>query len=279
MNATAARQTITLAEAEGVRPVLVLTGDSADQVIWPCSRCWNEDGYISMYSHVEGGVCFKCHGFGGVPMAREVAQAKADKLLKGRVARARKVERERLAKLDARSAAQQAIIAEHPALEVLLDVQRSGGQIVVNGDQADWYHDYIRPMGQFVAKIAEDFRAYGKLSARQIESVEDAILKAQARIAEREAERAAAVSAPTGRVAVTGSVIGIKEYDNDYSYNGGTIYKMTVKADGGFRVFVTIPADINPSVGDRVEFTATLKPKAEDPTFAKGSRPAKARVL
>jgi hypothetical protein len=30
----------------------------------PCSRCSDENGYIKVFSHVMGGVCFKCKGLG-----------------------------------------------------------------------------------------------------------------------------------------------------------------------------------------------------------------------
>ena len=82
---------------------------------------------------------------------------------------------------------------------------------------------------------------------------------------------------------VEGVVISIKSYPGFTRWAGDT-YKWLVKRDDGSRIFATIPsgADLgtyNELRGKRVRFTVTVEPKAEEPTFAFGSRPAKASIV
>lgn len=81
---------------------------------------------------------------------------------------------------------------------------------------------------------------------------------------------------PTGRVTVTGEVIGISERYSDY----GVTIKLTVLDDRGFKVWVTRPRAIDDAErGDRVTFDATVEPSRDDEFFGFGKRPTKARIL
>lgn len=138
--------------------------------------------------------------------------------------------------------------------------------------------------GSFVASIAYQLRGNGRLSDRQISTVEAAIGRAVVkaydeahRMAEQMIERAAAAPAPAGRVTVTGEVVHTKWQDNDF---GGSL-KMLVMATTGYRVWVTVPDSLlddrcQLAKGTMVRFDAKLTPSAEDPQFAFGSRPTKA---
>lgn len=91
---------------------------------------------------------------------------------------------------------------------------------------------------------------------------------------ERISERGrVAAPCPTGRVTINGVVLSMKEQENQYA--PGTIWKMLVKADQGFKVWATIPAAAVSSTerGSRISFTATLRPSQGDPCFGFGSRP------
>lgn len=96
--------------------------------------------------------------------------------------------------------------------------------------------------------------------------------------------------APAGRVEVEGVVMSVKWIENDF---GGAL-KMLVEAEPGYRVWGTVPKDLTMilveredgwqeyrevNVGERVTFTATLEPSADDPAFAFAKRPSKARVV
>ena len=118
------------------------------------------------------------------------------------------------------------------------------------------------------------------------------------RAAEREAERAAAEDCPTGRVQVSGVVLKTEVRDSQF----GTQYKMTVKTDGGWIAWGSIPANLqlieeaieHPADehgdawtetrqralerGERVTFTATVSPSSTDPKFGFYKRPANAAV-
>lgn len=125
------------------------------------------------------------------------------------------------------------------------------------------------------------FAAYETWCHFRTEAAERAAAKA-----EREAN---AQPAPAGRVVVTGQVVSVKDQEG---YMGGTTWKMLVAADDGYRVWSTVPNSIWAGVpwdhdstqahnlkGLRVTFTATLEPKADDPTFAFAKRPTKATVV
>ncbi len=84
--------------------------------------------------------------------------------------------------------------------------------------------------------------------------------------------------APEGKATVTGIVTAIKSQENQFG--PGLVWKFTVKADGGYSVWSTIPASLVDAVeiGDRVEFTATLTRSDRDESFAFAKRPTKATV-
>jgi hypothetical protein len=111
--------------------------------------------------------------------------------------------------------------------------------------------------------------------------------------AEREAAEVHA-PAPEGATTVVGTIVSTREQDG-FAY-GSVEYKMLVKADAGYKVWATIPAaimdrvgsdddgwggtvkGIGDLVGKRIEFTATLCPKSDDPEFAIGKRARKATL-
>lgn len=105
----------------------------------------------------------------------------------------------------------------------------------------------------------------------------DRHLEAEARKVEREREREAEVRVPclTGRITVIGKVVSTDAKENDF----GVRYVMTVRDDRGFVVWGTQPSSITVSVGDRVEFTATVERSDRDECFGFYSRPSKAKVI
>lgn len=267
-------QTITLAQAPAdfalyVSDVRVLTTADENTVIWPCKRCWSENGHISHYSHIFDGVCFECNGGGGQRMDRKVAQAKADKLIKGRMTRAKAAEKKRLAKLAARDDAQKALVAAHPALAVLLT------------DQAYARTEHgapIQPMGKFIYSVAEQFRNEGFLTGGQISAVER-VVNDQALRAIASKNSAPVTPATAGRQTFTGKIVKAVMKDNDYGY--GFSVKVTIETDAGWKAWGTLPAHLDGDAsmddhkGRTVTITATVEPKEGDPTFAFFKRPAK----
>jgi hypothetical protein len=83
--------------------------------------------------------------------------------------------------------------------------------------------------------------------------------------------------APSGSVTFDAEIESVKARGGDY----GMQYKMTVRADAGFRAWMTCPRSLldSPGIGLdrfrglRVTIKATLEPSDEDPSFAFGKRP------
>lgn len=96
------------------------------------------------------------------------------------------------------------------------------------------------------------------------------------------------VRVPTGRVTVQGQVVHMRVVEDGFSYEG--TWKMVVRTEEGWAVWLTVPAAIAPShtydtgeddgvsIGDRVEFVATIE-ASDDPLFGFAKRPSKARIL
>lgn len=119
---------------------------------------------------------------------------------------------------------------------------------------------------------------YGSVSEAQtnfLRSLVGRIANRPAIEAKREAERLTAADCPTGRVQVTGTVLTIREDENDF----GKVTRMLFKDDSGFRLWGTRPSYTNVEPGDRLTFSANITPSDKDAKFGFYKRPTKADVL
>jgi hypothetical protein len=117
---------------------------------------------------------------------------------------------------------------------------------------------------------------YGDIGANAenyLRTLLERIAKRPEVLAMRAAEKAAAAPCPIGRVVVRGTILKVEERENNFSYHGGTILKMTVKDETGFIVWTTVPNGVSAKRGDMVAFTVTLTPSETDPKFGFGKRP------
>jgi hypothetical protein len=89
--------------------------------------------------------------------------------------------------------------------------------------------------------------------------------------AARQAEQEAAAPCPTGRIVVTGTVLSTKLQDSIY----GSVLKMLVRDESGFKVWSTVPGGENLNKGDQITFTVSVEPSRDDPKFGFGKRPTK----
>lgn len=89
----------------------------------------------------------------------------------------------------------------------------------------------------------------------------------------RETARTEDCPTDSNRRTITGTVLSVKECDTMY----GLTYRMTVLTTGGYRVNGTVPRAINPAIGDRVQFDATIDQKETDFGFFK--KPTKASIV
>lgn len=157
------------------------------------------------------------------------------------------------------------------------------------------YPQAIADMGYFLNDVAWKFMKYGDLTVNQIAAVEKCfafeLIKAQKAL-EAEAKKAEMIElgnvAPEGRIEMTGEIITAKMQDGNY----GTEYKMLVLAPEGWKLWATLPKNVLQNYWDNAEgglleffkgkminMTVTVTPKKDDPTFAWGTRPAKAVLL
>lgn len=79
-----------------------------------------------------------------------------------------------------------------------------------------------------------------------------------------------------GRVRITGKVVSTKQQHTRY----GTVTKVTVHDDRGFRVWGTLPSAVwDADPGDVIAFTATVSISDRDPEFGFFKRPADAEYV
>lgn len=242
-------QFTTTANVDDVRAAY---GDDDTEVFsFYCGKCGGS-GRIAYYGHVEGGRCFECGGNGGhytKTVGQLVAAAKRRDTAAANKARKAAAT---AAKLDAWKADNAELLARADAVK------------------CDWYQNW---------RYAPD--------AAQVENLTTAVAEREARNA-REAERkATAQPVPTGKTAITGTVVSWKEVQNTFSYYAETILKVVVEDQRGFRVFGTCPAKLVEAVngnmdalkGAMVTFTATVEQSKDDPAFGFFKRATKATLL
>lgn len=294
--------TITSIEFEGFFYV-----ETSDGIIAKgCRRCGGT-GHYSFNGY--DSICYLCNNhyesrLGDIFDNREQAEKWCHQRAVRKAQADRKRETERLAKLAKRAAAWDALEAAHPAVWALLTsvvnvraFDQADGDVYANAAERD----------TFVLQLADQL---WRLDERPFTERQVAALQ---RVAERRTEQAveaAAHPAPEGRTVVTGEITSTKVVEGDY----GTSYKILVKDDQGFKVWVSLPkaqADeafdsfraeyiaagfndytFGPTVwfegtagdqqsqwkgikGRRITFTATLTPSKDDKAFAFGSRPTK----
>lgn len=245
--------------ALGLTPVAhedYYTGRADDEALAiRCGRCGGA-GILSMYVHLNGGVCFECDGAGVARHTtvgeerrrdRETVNRMNRKMLrneKERAARVAKADAER-AEAEAKKAA---FLAEHEGLADALAALP----------------------GDFGASLRASLATKGTLTEKQVA----AAFRVAGEVTEREEKAAPVVE---GRGVITGTVRSIKSVDTDF----GTTFKIVVEDDRGFRLYGTVPNVILDDVeaGSRVEFTARAEASKNDPAFGFYSRPSKARIV
>lgn len=154
---------------------------------------------------------------------------------------------------------------------------KAQGILAEHGLEAAWtlYVSPFDPNGHADNNVIRDLVAnlvrYGSMSEKQISflrSLVERIPQREQIAAERQAERAAAQPAPTGRLKVAVEVVSVKAQENDF----GSRTVMTVKAlVGGWLAWGTAPTGVNR--GDKVTLVATFAPSDKDPKFAFFKRP------
>jgi hypothetical protein len=126
-----------------------------------------------------------------------------------------------------------------------------------------------------VKEARKDLRVWGNLKEGRIKLV----LKIAAE--RKELEEGGAIPVPTfeGRVVVKATILGFKTKRGHY----GTTLKMLVQTEDGYKLFGSLPAQLegaeDSGKGAVVQFSAKVEPSGDDPYFGFFSRPTKASVL
>jgi hypothetical protein len=120
----------------------------------------------------------------------------------------------------------------------------------------------------FLESVVSKLESYSSLSEKQVA----ALIKAWGRANDRAREDAEPKGpAPSGRVEVTGKVLGVKTTPSQW----GDQVKMIVKLENKSKVWVSVPANLlaEDLRGKTIELTATFEVSKDDPHFAFGKRP------
>lgn len=143
------------------------------------------------------------------------------------------------------------------------------------------HEDWARVARQYPAFVSDILSraSYRDFSEAQIRAAARAISQSNERKAKtaQDLEEGKIDPCPSGRQLIEGTIILIKEQD---SFDG-TILKMLVQTEKGWKVWGTIPSAIRYHVekGMKVSFSANITPSENDPVFGFASRPTKAKIL
>jgi len=127
-----------------------------------------------------------------------------------------------------------------------------------------------------ISSIVGKLVAYGSISENAEKFLRDLLAKIPTRQARKEAERQAhadAAECPEGRVEIVGEVLATKVQDSDF----GSVVKMLVRSETGFKVWGTCPGNIYK--GMKISFRATVTRSNDDSKFGFFKRPSNAQVL
>ena len=78
-----------------------------------------------------------------------------------------------------------------------------------------------------------------------------------------------------GRQVISGTVLAMKNQESDW----GSVLKMLVQDDRGFRVWGSVPSSLDCNREDQITFTATIQQSDKDSKFGFFKRPTKASVV
>lgn len=186
-------------------------------------------------------------------------------------------------------------LAEHnlDTIAEALFADDSFGQVIRADDPFVWINQVVglegitltnsehnRLMGQMgtLVDLIRSLVRWGSWSNRQLalaHKLAENIMNAKAVIVDRREQEAAMIDAPEGKVEITGKVVSTKWVEGPYN----DTLKMLVIDDRNFKVWSTVPAAIDPEVGQKVRFTATLTRSDKDASFAFAKRPSKASIV
>ena len=187
--------------------------------------------------------------------------------------------------------------AEHPALAAWLnwtgytetDAEYAARQAAFDqGIELPMPKFERHPAGGVPTFARKAHSEWGSLSPKATELLQkiydERTEKDAARKAQWAAEKETAVAWTAGRQVVEGVVVSVKWVEGFARYYGAEppqVKKVIIKRADGSRVYASAGSGTLSAAekGDTVRVTLTIEPKAEEPTFAFGSRPAKGEIV
>lgn len=141
--------------------------------------------------------------------------------------------------------------------------------VFVSSPETDKYEEAT--IRDIVGKLVR----YGNVSDNQVNFIVKLIEKIDNRAvvaAQRAVEHAAAEVCPEGRTIITGEILTTRVDETQF----GTVIKMLVRDDRGFKVWGSMPGGLDAKRGDRVRFSANVTRSDKDEKFGFYKRPTKA---
>jgi hypothetical protein len=232
--------------ATRIHSVNEVKGIAAYNVPWPCGRCGGAGG--SEAWKFTGWTCFECNGSGHRNRVKVLKAYTAESYAKLEMARAKRAATKaaKVAKIEA---------AKAEVAKAALEVFRTAHIDLLT--QLEAYNG----LDGFVLDLRNKLTAYGSLTDKQCMALSAALA--------RHAAMQSVPDCPVGRTKVEGEVISTKVQDSQW----GTTIKMLVKANAGWKVWLSVPRDAIVERGTKVAFTATLERSSDDPKFCFGKRP------
>lgn len=236
-----------------------------------CYRCGGSGVYYRF------GTCYRCGGNGRDPIHYDY-HVDLDNASPEWLAWAEEV----IAKRDAANAKRKATRDAKKAAEEAEKARKHEGEAEALLEKESWLKEAAE---NAEALAAADPFAHGVLESilkwlNPSDKQKAIIERGMKRVAERAAEDALPKEPVVeGRTEIVGVVKGFKDVPDRFSYNGGTILKMIVRDDRGFKVYGTCPLSLEAERGDRVRFRATVEKSKDDEFFGFFKRPAKAEII
>lgn len=144
-----------------------------------------------------------------------------------------------------------------------------------SGSQEECGTKFIPYEESTIQEMVSKLVKYGSFSEKQVSFLRillDRVSKRPVIEAQRAAEHEVAALCPTGRLRITGTVVGTKTVPDYYSRHGGEMTKIIVKDSSGFKVYGSQFERVQR--GDSVDFVATVTPSPDDSKFGFFKHPA-----
>jgi hypothetical protein len=169
------------------------------------------------------------------------------------------------------------------ALELQAGKRKALAVLTEAGHEAAWpiytANEYqVGGKEETIIDIVGKLVRYGSVSEKSINYLGSLLYQIANRAtieAERKAQTDAAAPVPSGRIVIEGIVLTTRVDDTPY----GTVTKMLVQHDTGWKVWGSKPSSLNVTRGARIRFTATVEASPTDLKFGFYSRPSKATMM